>query len=1390
MTQNARSTGGRPYLMLAIILLALVISLLAVLVLATPRIVSTIVSSRITGVATSELDGGTSSVKLSVGWTSPFEIEELKVTSKDGRTLADLSLTTQLSLLDVIRFDGDVGTVTLKGGELVVTPALRRALTEGGAPSTKSSGAIGTTTTDELSLAFLRNVTGRIEVESLKLTIEDEAGTIVSSDDLTASLGLDRGSFDASLTSSEPMIDFSSKASGFIGADGGLVFRDGTADASLTASVPRETVERVLGAFGMRTEDGYAVTVERTPLRAEKAEVRLSASLGKGRLSVTSDGPSSVPMFDALLARLVPEGVEGARVQARPSVGLELNEFAVDLLPEGGGIADLSTGVIDAKASVSRVIVSTPEGNGGSRTTEISPMSITLRSGDLSGKVEASATTRLSIDGKRTGEFVTSMRVDGPLTNDLVFNRESIGTLSALARVDDVPGELFEPLRRFLEPIYPEGPPTTRELFGDEVASIDFAITPDRQSGLENATISASMESVHLLARLDLERRGHLIVSRDGTPGLKIDTANLRPLVAPLLGEGVSIEKRGSGAISIDQLSIALDDAFRPDLSRSSGRVRVLAGRVDVNMDGGRLASVESLDSILEFSPDSPAELTLDYRFDRDGEVFDLYQRATIDLPPFPKDIAEIGTYDLSRARASVMARLTDAPIDVLEMFDPEIAQTARELGGETVTMTVRPGAASEGESVHTLNIETDTGRFAGGSTIRVKDGLLRVTDSSYSGTLTPDVFGSIHDRHASMALGESAFLETDAPYTLTAGDLVMDLRNGLVPDVSTLRNFSAGIEFDADVVLRNVERPDEDGGGASTIDVGLAKGMYARYLHDANDDLDREVNGRVSLFDPNAEGRPMLAKLKARSGLTGVANVEINVEESDTSSIDAWLGLGGQLAEAFGPSVRGRAQIIDQKRPEGRSYYVSLVSERARLLADLLETDEQVGLRQPISLTWDPTPAFLASRVSVEDGTEGEQRLRILESSPVTIAVDKLRLGPSGARFEPGNVEIGAKAQMSRFSFAFDDGPPVSFRTIQATMEPTESLDAIDFAFAATRVDETGEERADGSSAGSGGALSADGRATFREDGSAAVTMVASGDFPTLAVDAFANTGGAVYDLLGPTTTVDLRTSELSHSSGSALINVLSDHTQGSVRGEVRDDVFHADDGARITITRISEDFSERYIETILPVLTRFEKTKEDDEATFVANGLTVPLGAGVEKLNGTIEVDLGTVQFKTSRLIGDILEATKNKAEGSLGGRIKPFTVSIAKGVISYPRTPIPTGKYVMETRGTVDLVKNRMDIIVYLPISALSGDIREAFRQVQGLDLIGMAPIRIKGKLDSPSVEPALDLLVTEGVPQTIERVLDGLFRRGVKELDEELGGEKKSTKTDRPEDPDDG
>jgi hypothetical protein len=166
-------------------------------------------------------------------------------------------------------------------------------------------------------------------------------------------------------------------------------------------------------------------------------------------------------------------------------------------------------------------------------------------------------------------------------------------------------------------------------------------------------------------------------------------------------------------------------------------------------------------------------------------------------------------------------------------------------------------------------------------------------------------------------------------------------------------------------------------------------------------------------------------------------------------------------------------------------------------------------------------------------------------------------------------------------------------------------------------------------------------------------------------------------------------------------------------------------------------------------------------------------------------VQVDPGTVRFATSRLFGEVLSAVRQRAAGEAGQRLEPLTVEIRQGVATLAPWELPLGEFKIRTEGTVDLVANELDVITWIPLSELSGEMSKLFKTP---DLIGnllggkdagadnardrqvFAPFRSRGPLGNPGPpRPDVKLFLqteakklTGDVKEAPGKILDGLLK----------------------------
>ena len=207
---------------------------------------------------------------------------------------------------------------------------------------------------------------------------------------------------------------------------------------------------------------------------------------------------------------------------------------------------------------------------------------------------------------------------------------------------------------------------------------------------------------------------------------------------------------------------------------------------------------------------------------------------------------------------------------------------------------------------------------------------------------------------------------------------------------------------------------------------------------------------------------------------------------------------------------------------------------------------------------------------------------------------------------------------------------------------------------------------------------------------------------------------------------------------------------------------------GAQVRLRSLSEEASKVILEPLFPLFAQFNKDPRTDSPMVISTQrLSYTPEAG---LNGELQISLGSMTFAASDLLGEVLSATSNRRSGRLGGNIAPMVVSIQNSVARYEDFVVPWGEVTLRSRGTVDLRTGGSEIVLFVPISELSGDVRKLTRQIPGLAPAAVVPMRITrsgaggaGGGDGVVVELAADLL-----EEVLPGVLEGLLERGLRDL----------------------
>jgi hypothetical protein len=153
------------------------------------------------------------------------------------------------------------------------------------------------------------------------------------------------------------------------------------------------------------------------------------------------------------------------------------------------------------------------------------------------------------------------------------------------------------------------------------------------------------------------------------------------------------------------------------------------------------------------------------------------------------------------------------------------------------------------------------------------------------------------------------------------------------------------------------------------------------------------------------------------------------------------------------------------------------------------------------------------------------------------------------------------------------------------------------------------------------------------------------------------------------------------------------------------------------------------------------------------VTEQLSVPIGspADLRQLSGRVTADLGVARFTTTTLMGSLIKNLGGNEKGAIGRRIPPFVVNIDKGVARYEQFKLPFGEFNLETRGEIDLVDKKINLVTYAPFFALTeealGQIRLGVGNLDIVDKNTMVPITTKGSLGNPKTELDIGLFIKE-------------------------------------------
>ena len=713
------------------------------------------------------------------------------------------------------------------------------------------------------------------------------------------------------------------------------------------------------------------------------------------------------------------------------------------------------------------------------------------------------------------------------------------------------------------------------------------------------------------------------------------------------------------------------------------------------------------------------------------------------------KGLAPEGSDPMAAVRgldsASLEAR--GVPTALLGIFDDSLAAIAMEAGGDTVDLIIAP--ASDAKQAWTMAL---AGRdLTVNSGVRLDGSAWAVGPTTGSMVLTPalldaaagDALASMDprprlDRPVPLELSAQRFrvAPTDAgAWGLIAGDsIVAKVRatgDIVARDVAKLgegKNASAGIRgLEADLTM------DAKGAGAATVN-GLV------FEPDANTNVAR-VSGNVRL-----PAEPLMG--------------EVHITEGDVAALDRMLGTDGLLVEALGAQLGVDAQM----QGAGGAVTAEVKAPRLTASASLSRgADGAMALSKPVQALWKASPAAIDRLVlGAKPGVTPE--VKAISDVDVALTIDRLAIGPAGTPLKPGVFDFAGAIRTGKMALAKATGERLDFPAMSGTVKSEPSTRGMSMQLASAQGETTSVQvvgRVDNLS-DAAGALTTD---------TALLTAKIDGQLPSALLDAIGSTDGMLGALAGPVVTLNANTKDLSRGAvgGTVDAKIKADNITADLAGQITKPlVMRMRDASEVRITRVTPEASEKLFSVLVPFLTSFQKTDQDEPATVVLNGFEAPLDGNTKNLNGEVILGLGSMRFETKTFFSKLLKFTKQKDSGRVGDRIAPVTFQITDGVARYEKMIIPTGEFTMESYGKINLNQQKMEIYVLVPFYAVAEEVAGLVSRVPGLDRLTAVPISIKGSFDNPSTSVDLEEMIKRapnaigsGAQEVIGGVLGGLF-----------------------------
>lgn len=1122
----------------------------------------------------------------------------------------------------------------------------------------------------------------------------------------------------------------------------------------------------------------------------------LSLAVNAGRVSALKPGWIRL-RSTAFIADLpaVRAGLQRGGIALEQAPNLELTVTSLAASTDAG--ADLRGASMDVTLKTGAATITVPGDAPGSarRTIALSPLESRLRTADLAQGLDVTGAASATLDGRSAGSFELAMRLTGLLDAQ---GRPVQGLPASVAGTLAAKGVSADVLAPFLAAL-----DTPLDARADLGPTLDASLTARPAPGVPDATdIDVSVESANVRLQSAWRMTPALLETRERGLSVSIDaTTPLARRVLARAGEPpLTIDGAGPMRITSTRLSMPLKDG-RPSGEPPQGDLAFQYGGTTVTPrrgaggGPGEPLGVEALTANVTIAPGQPLRAVLDGRLSSRGRALRSTGDLTVDgLGTPPAGRAKLA--GLGAARVSGRVDLTEVPTALVAALGAGNADLIAGVAGERVNVGLGLTGADATQSV-ALTIGSAVLTAEAGAELGTS---LRLAAARADSTMTAEsarslllAFGadetSLRDLRLPATSRVSVRVEpVDAP--LLAGTLEVD--GAAVGD----RAIKASIDIDQPLTVENLRVGQSTiSGGLSNVAGSGAVPLAALVKGGPRKPITGLLTGLVVRRSPAGQ-LDEVATLRAEASLTpdGPMSADVSVKDLRSALADELLGRPGYVSGALGENA---TLTFKARRDNGQGATSVLLDLDSRLLTARNWKFEASGgaarILGPAVARWQIEPAWANQYLLARPGnTDPTAVITLVGATLIDVEIERLVVsladsasGVTGP-LKPGLFDVAAKVLIPRAAISWqeetrpDEGPRGGFDPGRAVQNIVGALGNRKAPTNLVQRSAVLQNAGVSLAAKPDGSVQALARiANVRSDlsdlegkveadfvvqnladagGSPTGAPVITGSseiqsFPTAVLDGLARQRGVLRDGLGPSMDFTARFNGFSRNSGTlsaamdsprAIVNLSGTGAGGTLAlggAPVASGPGGSTPGLKVQIVEISQSLGERLFKRIVSVSSVY-KTRQDGPGSVTSSDLVVPLDGDMAKFHGTLRVDIGTARFTvSSSAVKQLLKGFNQKVDGVVGQRMAPFDVVINRGVATFNDVKVPLGEFVCETSGTIDLVRDSSEVVLWIPFTQVSDEFTG--KVLGGIDL-------------------GIGGLLNRGLPQELQRELLVPFR----------------------------